>query len=155
MEARHAFEQARQIFPNADKWHIFYAGPAPVGVVIGQQINPTMYPRTQLYEYRHTGNSSLPSQYLPWRKACLIRFSDLLQSKGDGSISAIAGRSRDEIFQSIMADIRERSDRTMSDAEVEAAARYLITFVSAVIGHPQEEGLGTIFEPVIVEKQDE
>jgi len=53
LEARHAFERAMQLFPRARIWHLFYAGPAPVAVAIGQQINPTMYPPVQLYEYRH------------------------------------------------------------------------------------------------------
>jgi hypothetical protein len=42
-----------QLVPGAVEWHLLYAGPAPVAVVIGQQLNPTMYPPTQLYEYRH------------------------------------------------------------------------------------------------------
>jgi hypothetical protein len=52
-EARNAFERVMQMLPNASEWHIFYAGPAPIAVAVGQQINPTMYPQTQLYEYRH------------------------------------------------------------------------------------------------------
>jgi hypothetical protein len=52
-ETRQAFERAMQLFPNATEWHMFFAGPAPVGVAIGQQVNPTMYPPVQLYEYRH------------------------------------------------------------------------------------------------------
>jgi hypothetical protein len=39
--------------PDVLEWHFFYAGPAPLAVAIGQQINPTMYPAVQLYEYRH------------------------------------------------------------------------------------------------------
>jgi hypothetical protein len=58
--AREAFEDAMRLFPRAEIWH-FFAGPAPVGVAIGQQLNPTMYPVAQLYEYRH--KSSPP--YLP------------------------------------------------------------------------------------------
>jgi hypothetical protein len=53
LEARRAFERAMQLFPRARLWHLFYAGPAPIAVAIGQQINPTMYPPVQLYEYRH------------------------------------------------------------------------------------------------------
>lgn len=53
IEARQAFERAMQIFPASERWRILYAGPAPVGVAIGQQLNPTMYPPVQLYEYRH------------------------------------------------------------------------------------------------------
>jgi hypothetical protein len=45
-----------QVFPRARLWHLFYAGPAPVAVAVGQQINPTMYPPVQLYEYRHKEN---------------------------------------------------------------------------------------------------
>ena len=53
LEARRAFERAMQLAPDAAEWHIFYAGPAPLAVAIGQQLNPTMYPPIQLYEYRH------------------------------------------------------------------------------------------------------
>jgi SMODS-associated and fused to various effectors sensor domain len=53
LEARRAFERAMQLAPDAAEWYLFYAGPAPLAVTIGQQINPTMYPPTQLYEYRH------------------------------------------------------------------------------------------------------
>ncbi len=52
-EARQAFECAMQLFPACERWRVLYAGPAPVGVAIGQQLNPTMYPPVQLYEYRH------------------------------------------------------------------------------------------------------
>jgi hypothetical protein len=52
-EARRVFERAMQLCPQAEVWHFFYAGPAPLAVAIGQQINPTMYPAIQLYEYRH------------------------------------------------------------------------------------------------------
>jgi SMODS-associated and fused to various effectors sensor domain/HNH endonuclease len=51
--AREAFEQAMRDFPGCRLWRVLYAGPAPVAVAIGQQINPTMYPPVQLYEYRH------------------------------------------------------------------------------------------------------
>jgi hypothetical protein len=51
-ETRRAFERATQLYPNATDWHIFYSGPAPGAVAVGQQLNPTMYPQTQLYEFR-------------------------------------------------------------------------------------------------------
>ncbi|MBD2122162.1 SAVED domain-containing protein [Trichocoleus sp. FACHB-262] len=51
--ARGIFEKCFSHYPKASKWHLFYAGPAPGGVAIGQQINPTMCPPIQLYEYRH------------------------------------------------------------------------------------------------------
>ncbi len=60
-EARRAFERAVQLYPHAVRWHLFYAGPAPLAVAIGQQINPTMYPPVQLYEYRHNATP----QYQP------------------------------------------------------------------------------------------
>jgi hypothetical protein len=53
-QARCAFERAMQRFPCAATWHLFYAGPAPIAVAIGQQLNPSMYPKAQLYEYHHT-----------------------------------------------------------------------------------------------------
>ena len=52
-EARRAFERVMQLLPSAVEWHLFYAGPAPLAIVVGQQLNPTMYPVIQLYEYRH------------------------------------------------------------------------------------------------------
>jgi hypothetical protein len=52
LEVRRAFERAMLLAPNAAVWHIFYAGPAPLAVAIGQQLNPTMYPPIQLYEFR-------------------------------------------------------------------------------------------------------
>jgi hypothetical protein len=51
-EVRRAFEHATQQFPDAKEWNLFYAGPAPLAVAIGQQLNPTMFPPTQLYEFR-------------------------------------------------------------------------------------------------------
>jgi hypothetical protein len=38
-------------FPNAVRWQLFFAGPAPGAVKVGQQLNPTMTPPTQLYEF--------------------------------------------------------------------------------------------------------
>jgi hypothetical protein len=52
-ETRRAFERAMELLPSVAEWHLFYAGPAPLAVAIGQQLNPTMYPAIQLYEYRH------------------------------------------------------------------------------------------------------
>jgi hypothetical protein len=54
--SRQCFEQALQKFPNASRWHIFFAGPAPGAVLVGQQINPTMTPPVQLYEFRVRDN---------------------------------------------------------------------------------------------------
>jgi hypothetical protein len=54
-EARQAFENASELFPNANAWHFFFAGPASLAVVVGQQINPTMCPNVHLYEYSRIG----------------------------------------------------------------------------------------------------
>ena len=50
--SRRVFERAVHQFPNAERWHVFYAGPAPAAVTVGQQLNPTMCPPVQLYEFR-------------------------------------------------------------------------------------------------------
>ena len=50
--ARETFERLAAEFPAAPRWHIFYAGPAPGAVVVGQQLNPTTCPPVQLYEYQ-------------------------------------------------------------------------------------------------------
>lgn len=59
--AAEVFEQVGGAFPKAERWHIFYAGPAPGAVIVGQQLNPTMSPQTQLYEF---ARASQP-RYLP------------------------------------------------------------------------------------------
>jgi hypothetical protein len=64
--ARDAFERSMRLFPNAEVWHILFAGPAPLAVALGQQINPTMYPPVQLYEYRH-------SEKPPYQQSILLR----------------------------------------------------------------------------------
>jgi hypothetical protein len=50
--ARRSFETAVLRFPGASRWHLFFAGPAPAAVAVGQQLNPTMCPLVQLYEFR-------------------------------------------------------------------------------------------------------
>jgi len=49
--ATHVFASLLQHFPNAATWHLFFAGPAPGAVTVGQQLNPTMTTPTQLYEF--------------------------------------------------------------------------------------------------------
>lgn len=51
-KAREMFEAAAIRYPASPRWHILYAGPAPGGVVVGQQLNPTMIPVVQLYEFQ-------------------------------------------------------------------------------------------------------
>lgn len=51
-KAREMFEGAAIYYPDSPRWHILYAGPAPGGLVVGQQLNPTMIPKVQLYEFQ-------------------------------------------------------------------------------------------------------
>jgi hypothetical protein len=51
-KSREMFETASASYPRSTKWHILYAGPAPGAVVVGQQLNPTMVPLVQLYEFQ-------------------------------------------------------------------------------------------------------
>ncbi len=51
-KARNVFEECLSAYPHASKWHVFFAGPAPAAVTVGQQLNPTMCPPIQLYEFR-------------------------------------------------------------------------------------------------------
>jgi SMODS-associated and fused to various effectors sensor domain len=55
--ARNAFETALTHSSTETTWHILYAGPAPGAVKVGQQLNPTMTPPTQLYEYSHPAHT--------------------------------------------------------------------------------------------------
>lgn len=68
------------------------------------------------------------------------------------------GRSREEIFQSIVQGIKDRSGGKLSDAEAHQAARNLIAFCRELSGLKQEEPLGNLdstVQPVIVEKEHE
>lgn len=51
-KSREVFESAASLYPRSQRWHIIYAGPAPGGIVVGQQLNPTMIPVVQLYEFQ-------------------------------------------------------------------------------------------------------
>ncbi len=51
---RCVFESVLATRPRATAWHIFYAGPAPGAVKVGQQLNPTMSPPVQLYEFNRS-----------------------------------------------------------------------------------------------------
>jgi hypothetical protein len=63
--ARKVFEKCQSRYPNASKWHIFFAGPAPGCVIVGQQMYPTMCPPIQLYEYQRGREPAyLPSMIL-------------------------------------------------------------------------------------------
>ncbi len=45
------FEDVARRFPNAERWHLLIAAPAPAAVRIGQALNPSMIPEVQLYEF--------------------------------------------------------------------------------------------------------
>lgn len=48
---RGVVEEIRFKIPRCQRLHLFYAGPAPGAVVVGQQINPRMDPPVHVYEY--------------------------------------------------------------------------------------------------------
>ncbi len=51
--ARQVFETCSARSPNA-RWHLFFAGPAPAAVVVGQQISTNMSCTVVLYEFNQT-----------------------------------------------------------------------------------------------------
>lgn len=48
---RRLWKQVRRRFPAVERIHVFYAGPAPGAVALGQSHNPRMEPPLLLYEY--------------------------------------------------------------------------------------------------------
>jgi hypothetical protein len=48
---RNVLGMIRRHVPRCEKLHLFYAGPPPGAIVIGQEINPRMNPPIALYEY--------------------------------------------------------------------------------------------------------
>jgi 5-methylcytosine-specific restriction endonuclease McrA len=54
--ATEVFAKIQDCFPNASRWHLFFSGPAPGAVKVGQQMNPTVTPPTQLYEFNRAGS---------------------------------------------------------------------------------------------------
>lgn len=75
-KAREMFELAAIRYPKSGRWHLFYAGPAPGGVVVGQQLNPTMIPVVQLYEYQRPIH--IPSIMINSNDSPLTRWSSKL-----------------------------------------------------------------------------
>jgi hypothetical protein len=73
MKAREMFESASIRYPKSERWHIFYAGPAPGAVVVGQQLNPTMIPVVQLYEFQRP--SHIPSILIKPSDSALTRWA--------------------------------------------------------------------------------
>ena len=52
--ARETFESIMTLYPNCAQWHLLCAVPAPIAVAIGQQMNSTMCPPAQLYEFNRS-----------------------------------------------------------------------------------------------------
>jgi len=48
---RRVLKNIRRKVPHCARIHLFYAGPAPGAVAIGQSINPTMNPTVVTYNY--------------------------------------------------------------------------------------------------------
>jgi hypothetical protein len=72
-KAREMFELASIRYPQSGRWHIFYAGPAPGAVVVGQQLNPTMIPAVQLYEFQRPNH--IPSILIKPSDSALTRWA--------------------------------------------------------------------------------
>ncbi len=72
-KAREMFEAAAIRYPTSPRWHIFYAGPAPGGIAIGQQLNPTMIPDVQLYEFQRPRH--IPSITITRHDSSLTRWT--------------------------------------------------------------------------------
>jgi hypothetical protein len=72
-KAREVFEAAAIRYPTSPCWHILYAGPAPGGVVVGQQLNPTMIPKVQLYEFQRPRH--IPSITITSHDSSLTRWT--------------------------------------------------------------------------------
>ena len=72
-KAREMFEVAAIRYPTSPRWHIFYAGPAPGGIAIGQQLNPTMIPDVQLYEFQRPRH--IPSITITRHDSSLTRWT--------------------------------------------------------------------------------
>jgi hypothetical protein len=72
-KARELFEVASIRFPQSPRWHILYAGPAPGAVVVGQQLNPTMIPSVQCYEFLRPNH--IPSITITQRDSALTRWN--------------------------------------------------------------------------------
>ena len=72
-KAREMFEMASIRYPQSCRWHIFYAGPAPGAIVIGQQLNPTMIPAVQLYEFQRPNH--IPSILIKPSDSALTRWT--------------------------------------------------------------------------------
>lgn len=51
-EVHNLFEDIIRRFPSASQWHLLVAAPAPIGVRIGQAMNPSVTPPVQLYEFQ-------------------------------------------------------------------------------------------------------
>jgi hypothetical protein len=76
-KAREMFELASIKYPQSSLWHILYAGPAPGAIVVGQQLNPTMVPAVQCYEFQRPNH--IPSIRIKPRDSALTRWTSNVQ----------------------------------------------------------------------------
>jgi SMODS-associated and fused to various effectors sensor domain len=74
-KAREMFETAAVAHSSSAQWHILYAGPAPGAVAVGQQLNPTMIPPVQLYEFQRPHH--IPSIKITTRDSLLTNWTAL------------------------------------------------------------------------------
>jgi hypothetical protein len=71
-----------ELFHCSPRWHILYAGPAPGGVVVGQQLNPTMIPTVRLYEFQRLRH--IPSITITAHDSSLTRWT--LRNTASGGV---------------------------------------------------------------------
>jgi len=72
-KAREMFEAAAVRYPHSPFRHILYAGPAPGGAAVGQQLNPTMILKVQLYEFQRVRH--IPSITITPHDSTLTRWT--------------------------------------------------------------------------------
>jgi hypothetical protein len=77
-KAREMFEIASVRFPQSRRWHILYAGPAPGAIVVGQQLNPTMVPSIQCYEFQFPNH--IASIAINPQDSALTRWTSIAQT---------------------------------------------------------------------------
>lgn len=88
-KVREMFEAASIRYPNSSRWHIVYAGPAPGAVIVGQQLNPTMIPKVQVYEFQRPRH--IPSILITPQDSPLTRWTVKHDKKIPSSFTAGMG----------------------------------------------------------------
>lgn len=54
---REILDGIRKYYPGCKAIHLFYAGPTPIAIRMGQQINPNMNPKVITYQYKQSGRA--------------------------------------------------------------------------------------------------